>query len=105
MHPDVPNIYFAAVGSVFGSRDPIFDGTDCKVGGSSALRVPISRLKYDHGTELCPAGVSMVVVPGLSESMDAIGKRIIRLDVIDSMLAVEAASSAQRARCPTCSHR
>jgi transposase len=45
----------------------------------------------------------MVVVPGLSESLGAVGKRIIRFDITDTLLAVEAASSAQRAKCPTCS--
>ncbi len=45
----------------------------------------------------------MFVVPGLSESLDAVGKRIIRFDITDTLLAVEATSLAQRAKCPTCS--
>jgi hypothetical protein len=56
------------------------------------------------GTELCHMAVSMVVVPGLSESLGAAGKRIIHFDTTDALLSVEAASSARRARCPTCLH-
>jgi transposase len=56
------------------------------------------------GTELCHMGVSMVFVPGLSESLGAAGKRIIHFDTTDTLLSVEAASSARRARCPTCLH-
>ena len=46
----------------------------------------------------------MVVIPGLSESLSAVGKRIVRFDTTEALLSVEAASSARRARCPTCSH-
>ena len=46
----------------------------------------------------------MVVIPGLSESLSAVGKRIVRFDTTEALLSVEAASSARRAQCPTCSH-
>jgi transposase len=45
----------------------------------------------------------MVVVPGLSESLGAVGKRIVRFDITDTLLSVDATSSAYRAKCPTCS--
>lgn len=47
----------------------------------------------------------MVVIPGLSESLSAVGKRIIRFDTADTLLSVEAASAARSTRCPKCSHR
>ncbi len=46
----------------------------------------------------------MVVIPGLSESLGAVGKRIIRFDTTESSFSVEAASSSRRAQCPKCSH-
>ena len=45
----------------------------------------------------------MVVVPGLSESLCAVGKRIIRFDITETLLSVEATSSVRRANCPRCS--
>jgi hypothetical protein len=42
----------------------------------------------------------MVVIPGLSESLAAVGKRIIHFDTTDTRLSVEAASSVRWARCP-----
>ncbi len=35
----------------------------------------------------------MVVIPGLSESLGAVGKRIIHVDSTDTLLLVQAASS------------
>ena len=46
----------------------------------------------------------VVVIPGLSESLRAADKWITKLDTTDTVLSVEAASSAQRAQCPGCSH-
>lgn len=46
-------------------------------------------------------GVPMVVVPGLSESLRAVRKRI---DAMNTRLSVDVASSARRGRCPSCSH-
>lgn len=46
----------------------------------------------------------MVVVPGLSESLRAVDKRIVRFDAMNTLLSVDVASSARRARCPSCSH-
>jgi hypothetical protein len=46
----------------------------------------------------------MVVVPGLSESLRAVDKRIVRFDAMNTLLSVGVASSARRARCPSCSH-
>jgi len=46
----------------------------------------------------------MLIVPGLSESLGAVGKRIIHFDTTDARLSVEAASSVRWARCPRCSH-
>jgi transposase len=57
------------------------------------------------GTNVVHFGASMVIIPGLSESLVAVGKRIIRFDTTDTRLSVEAASSVRWARCPTCSHR
>ena len=45
----------------------------------------------------------MVVIPGLSESLCAAGKRIIHFDTTDRHLSVQAASSVQSAVCPSCS--
>jgi len=36
----------------------------------------------------------MVAVPGLFESLGAVGKRITRFDITDTLLSVEVASSA-----------
>ncbi len=46
----------------------------------------------------------MLVIPGLSESLVTVGKRIIRVDTTDTRLSVELASSARRANCPACLH-
>jgi transposase len=45
----------------------------------------------------------MVVVPGLSELLGAVGKRISRFDTTDALLSVQVTSSVRRALCPTCS--
>jgi hypothetical protein len=45
----------------------------------------------------------MVVFPGLTESLGAVGKRISRFDTTDTLLSVQATSSVRRALCPTCS--
>ena len=45
----------------------------------------------------------MVVIPGLSESPVAVGKRIIRFNTTDTLLSVEAAGSTRWAQCPMCS--
>ena len=45
----------------------------------------------------------MVVIPGLSESLVAVGKRINRFDTTDTLLSVTASTSVKRAVCPTCS--
>jgi hypothetical protein len=37
----------------------------------------------------------MVVIPGLSESLIAVGKRIIHVDSTDTLLSVQAASSVR----------
>jgi hypothetical protein len=42
----------------------------------------------------------MIVVPGLSESLGAVSKRIICVDTTDTLLSVEATSSVRGARCP-----
>jgi hypothetical protein len=36
----------------------------------------------------------MLIIPGLSESLGTVGKRIIRVDTTDTLLSVEVASSA-----------
>jgi transposase len=46
----------------------------------------------------------MVVIPGLSDSLSAVGKPIIRFDTTETRFFVEAASSVRWAQCPTCSH-
>ena len=46
----------------------------------------------------------MVVITGLFESLSDAGKRIIRFGTTDTLLMVEAASSARRAQCPRCAH-
>ena len=45
----------------------------------------------------------MVVIPGLSESLVAVGKRINRFDTTATLLSVTASTSVKRAVCPTCS--
>lgn len=45
----------------------------------------------------------VVFIPGLSESLRAVDKRITNFDTTDAVLSVEAASSARRAQCPRCS--
>jgi hypothetical protein len=45
----------------------------------------------------------MVVFPGLSESLSAVGKRISRFDSTDTQLSVQAANSVRSAVCPSCS--
>jgi len=46
----------------------------------------------------------MVVIPGQSESLGAVGKRIIHFDITETLLSVEVASPVRWAQCPTCSH-
>jgi transposase len=45
----------------------------------------------------------VVVIPGLSESLRAVDKRITKLDTTGTALSVEAARSTRRALCPRCS--
>lgn len=47
----------------------------------------------------------MVVISGLSESLSAVGKRIVHFETTETDLSVEAASSLRWAQCPRCSHR
>lgn len=72
--------------------------------GSCSLCVTVIAPWHHLGHRVLSFGGSMVVIPGLSESLSAVGKRIVRFDTTEALLSVEAASSARRARCPTCSH-
>jgi len=47
----------------------------------------------------------MVVIPGLTDSLRAVGKRITHFDTTDGGLAVDVASTVRSAQCPKCSHR
>ena len=42
----------------------------------------------------------MVVVPGLSESLRAVDKRIVRFDAMNTLLSVDVAGSARRGDAP-----
>ncbi len=46
----------------------------------------------------------VVVIPGLSESLGAVNKRITNFDTTDTLLSLGAASSTRQAQCPRCSH-
>ncbi len=72
--------------------------------GSYAHCVTIVQPREDDEDQSFPFGVSMIVIPGLSESLDAVGKRIVDVDITDTLLSVEAASSVRWAQCPTCLH-
>jgi transposase len=45
----------------------------------------------------------MLIIPGLSESLGAVGKRIIRTQTTDTSLSVETESLIRCATCPSCS--
>ena len=47
----------------------------------------------------------MVVIPGLTDSLGAVGKRITHFETSEGGLAVDVASTVRSARCPRCSHR
>lgn len=47
----------------------------------------------------------MIVIPGLSDSLGAVGKRITHFETTEGGLAVGVASTVRSARCPKCSHR
>ena len=47
----------------------------------------------------------MVVIPGLTDSLGAIGKRINHFETSEGGLAVDVGSTVRPARCPKCSHR
>ena len=46
----------------------------------------------------------VIVIPGLSESLHAVDKRITDFETTGTALSVEVASSARRARGPGCQH-
>jgi hypothetical protein len=46
------------------------------------------RPREDDEDQSFPFGVSMIVIPGLSESLDAVGKRIVHVDITDTLLGV-----------------
>jgi len=47
----------------------------------------------------------MVVIPGLTDSLGAVGKRITHFETSEGGLAVDIASTVRSAQCPKCSHR
>ena len=47
----------------------------------------------------------MVVIPGLTDSLGAVGRRINHFETYEGGLAVDVASTVRSARCPKCSHR
>lgn len=47
----------------------------------------------------------MVVIPGLTDSLRAVGKRITHFDTTEGGLAVDVASTVRSAQCPKCAHR
>ena len=47
----------------------------------------------------------MVVIPGLTDSLGAVGKRITHFETTEGGLAVDIASTVRSAQCPKCSHR
>ena len=47
----------------------------------------------------------MVVIPGLTDSLRAVGKRITHFDTTEGGLAVDVVSTVRSAQCPKCLHR
>ena len=47
----------------------------------------------------------MIVIPGMSESLTAVGKQIVGFETTDTLVSAEVSSSARSAQCPRCSQR